>query len=242
MTRYEDTENPFAYNIEDGQRREKTFDEHVNPFAFQTEQPSGAASGAGGNGGGAVSSRLMKLHTINTVGRIGAFVFTLLAVLLVLFSKDTGTVKIQADDGAESTAQATAKYQRFSTFEFFLYVHLVVCAYTVLLIIVALVMRRNGTGEAFPSALMWPGFVINSIAITFLLLAFAAAVALEVVNRRGMVLLGDSSYIKWEGMCGNFGRFCGMVETALAASAIGYSCLLASTCIDAYFIHRRNKL
>ncbi|CAM6090488.1 unnamed protein product [Calypogeia fissa] len=233
---YRENENPFAYDTENAQMQDRRTNRET-PFTFfgdnTTSVPDpGPVQGVNRatNTVPNVALRLITLKRWNLILRLGASVFCLATILLLFFARQTKS-DIRLADGSEGKGTATYKFN--GSFKFLLFVHVVVLLYALVLSALAIVMSRKGLGQSTPPTLMWPAFILNLITSSFLLLAFAAAVAVEVVARQGLTV----TPIQWLPLCGYFGLFCAMNEFALATAGLAYACLAAGTCIDAYFIH-----
>lgn len=79
------------------------------------------------------------------------------------------------------------------------------------------------------------------IGVVFLLLAFASAMATEVIGRNGFYAkYGDNASAEISvGVCKYYGSFCTVLEVGLGFSGAAILSFTAGTAIDGYYLHLR---
>ncbi|CAM6112873.1 unnamed protein product [Calypogeia fissa] len=200
-------------------------DHFVDTFAtYNTGEETSryAASKGLSYGGGTVQKWNLGL-------RVVTFLCALAAVLSTIFAKQTDHYGW------------TMEYTSSSAFVFFMIVNAVVAVYAFVQACIAVFMLINGSGQSCPGKLIFITLIFNLIGVVFLLLAFASAMATEVISHNGFYAFADDTYtVNLEaGICDTFGTFCTVIEVALGFCGVAIITFLAGTTLDGYYLHLR---
>jgi hypothetical protein len=80
---------------------------------------------------------------------------------------------------------------------------------------------------------------ILQLASTFLALAIACAASIQQLNHDGLQQHASTNagfYISWPKVCDNYKTFCGMIDAAMAMTALAFIAVAASTGLDVYIL------
>ncbi|PIN11650.1 hypothetical protein CDL12_15749 [Handroanthus impetiginosus] len=151
---------------------------------------------------------------IQTSLRILASCATLAASWIMLTNKQTTLVfGIHAD----------ARYSYSTAIKFFTYSNLIACAFTVLSLFLAFILKNKAVDH---SCLFF--LFLHDLIITVLIMAgSAAATAIGYVGKYG------DSHAGWTAICDYFSKFCNRTIAALMLSYLGFSIYLILTVISA---------
>jgi uncharacterized protein (TIGR01569 family) len=128
-----------------------------------------------------------------------------------------------------------ARWEDYPAYKWFIIANAVVFVYAVLGAIVALLSVFARRGPLSYAATAWMTLVLDFLAASALISAASAALAVDLIARKGQSI--------WGTWCNYTSRFCDYAQGAIIASFIGFYFLALSTLLAAsalrYLAHRR---
>jgi uncharacterized protein (TIGR01569 family) len=165
-------------------------------------------------------------HCLNFILRVLTALATAAALITLLKANQTVTV-------GGSTVRA--RWNDFGAFKWFLLANAIVCAYSILAAIAALLGVCTPRGPFSVSPVAWLTFLVDFLLASALMSAAASATTLAWIGYKGQSTAG------WASTCGVVHGFCRRVGGALIASYIGWVFLALSTILAAMAIHRLQR-
>ncbi|KAF3324665.1 CASP-like protein 1E1 [Carex littledalei] len=173
-----------------------------------------------------------SLRLVGAVLRALALALTLVAAVVMGLDRQTTTIPFQLVPTLPPLHIAvTAKWSHSSAFIYFVVANVIVCIYSAFSLVASLL---TGASKKTLSLAM-PIAIGDLIMVALLFSSVGAAMDFGLLGLRG------NSHLRWNKVCGVYGKFCEKVQVAIALSMLGSCVFLVLVILSIISLHKRSK-
>jgi len=166
-------------------------------------------------------------HCVDFILRVLTALATGAAIITILKSNET----VYLPNGRVA---ATARWNNFGSFKWFLLANAIVCAYAILAALASLIGVCTRRGPLSSRPIAWLTFLVDFLLANALMSAAASATTIAWIGYKGQPNV-------WDKQCGVVSGFCRRVGGALIASYAGWVFLALSTIVAASALHKLRR-